>query len=805
MKTLLKNTASAAALAAAALWPASAGAEPPVGEFATPEQLAQLWKPLPLPGLQEQIQDAHVNGKNCVWKNVSPGFVNVIYDLVVRNGVITFVLDGGGVVQSTDGGKTWKQISHGLSGEGGFNSFDISPADPKIIVCAGSYLDHTLDGGKTWAPLNEKALPPYSLGKKIMFGRVRFNGDGSRVFSALGSFGHDLEPRFRWAYRYEEKMKEFYPYKVVYVGDAAGANVKALELGESEFAGIRTIYAHPQNPNVVYFSFADSTLFVTRNAKEDAPTFTQLEVPGMEGYEIIDINASPENNGQLLLTLLPKEAKAPSKVLLAKDSGSARLECSEVPFNDQNGKPVLNPSQHKIVTAQWNPRRKDQVFVGAIANNTTFVSDDGMKTFRKIPFPLNMQADELGEYNSTISFYGQISWFAFDRKSDLAVTWSPIGGFSSTDQFKTWTPLLMAYDEKTKLYGNKGAGFAECAVNIAIRKHNTYMVTNDHGVFRSNGADVTQWRRISKNPGIPRNPDGSLWTYMFWPMAVSDDEKYIYISADERPTYSNKSVRLVRSKDQGETWEDVTAHLNQGPVLSFMGESYGVKHGQLVKIIFDSSNSDHQWVLFSNHLFYSKDGGETFTEQDSPLFVKDNKSYFNQLVFDAGHKTLYLGNRFSFTNGEGLIRSRDYGQTWEPVNLPLGPNPVFNVTASGKLVLSLSAGRLAVVPFDKIDGGKIEPDMIKFPKGEAKEAEKFARFNPIYCDGEDILTFYGRRIDNYSDAMGPLLSRDGGETFQWIVYNLPCREPLNAEIRDGKIMIGNRGVYFWDYKQAPAR
>lgn len=49
--------------------------------------------------------------------------------------------------------------------------------------------------------------------------------------------------------------------------------------------------------------------------------------------------------------------------------------------------------------------------------------------------------------------------------------------------------------------------------------------------------------------------------------------------------------------------------------------------------------------------------------------------------------------------------------------------------------------------------------------------------------------------------MGPLLSRDGGKTFQWITYNLPCVGwPCAVTIHDGKIVIGTRGLYAWKYK-----
>jgi len=761
----------------------------------TRELMERQWPKVSLRGMREQILDAQVKGVNCVWKNISPGYTNVIYDTVVDNGVITFILDGAGLVQSIDGAKTWKQISYNLSGAGGFNSFDISPANPKIIITAGSYLDRTLDGGKTWSSIEDKALPPYSLGKKIMFGRVRFNSDGSRVFSSFGAFGHGLETRWD----YEKDMAEEFGKKKVYVGDASGANFQVFNLGP--FAGIRTIYPHPRNPQLVYLSFSDGELFVTRNAKDKTPTFDKLEVPEGDGYEIIDINASPSKEGELLLTMQLKDNGGQSKVLLAKDKGGNRLECSELEINGRDGKSMILPKQ-KIVTAQWNPRVRDQIFVGSFVQSGILVSDNGSKIFHKIPFPQNLKCDESLSPNG-YSFYADPTWFRFDRKdTNLAVCWSAIGAWCSSDKFKTWEPLLMTYDDHKKLYGNKGAGFAECAVNIFIRKNNAYMVTNDHGAFRSDGADYTKWKRITNNPGIPRNDDKSYWTYMYWPMSVSEDEKYLYLVADELPVYSYKSVKLLQSTDRGDSWKDITSHVNGGGVLSFYGERFGVKHGQLIKILFDPSNSENQWLMFTDHLFFSSNGGKTFKEEDSPIFLKDAKTGFSQIAFDAKHKVLYLANRFSFAGGASLARSRDYGATWEPLDLGIGGYPVFNVTGSGNLVISGADGKLAVVPYERINAGKIESDMVKIPKGDVvkEPPEERGRYNPIYCDGEDILAFYTRRKDKLVTPLGPVLSRDGGKTFQWINYNLPCKEGLSAAIGDGKIIIGNRGVYYWKYK-----
>ncbi len=57
-----------------------------------------------------------------------------------------------GFIASTDGGKTWRQISPGVGGPVDFHQMTVSPVDPKTIygAYAGS-LQVSRDGGKTWA------------------------------------------------------------------------------------------------------------------------------------------------------------------------------------------------------------------------------------------------------------------------------------------------------------------------------------------------------------------------------------------------------------------------------------------------------------------------------------------------------------------------------------------------------------------------------------------------------------------------------------------------------------------------------
>jgi hypothetical protein len=72
-------------------------------------------------------------------------------------------------------------------------------------------------------------------------------------------------------------------------------------------------------------------------------------------------------------------------------------------------------------------------------------------------------------------------------------------------------------------------------------------------------------------------------------------------------------------------------------------------------------------------------------------------------------------------------------------------------------------------------------------------------FTNIQSDGNDVLAIADCRWGATRLApMGPLLSRDGGKTFSWIRYNLPCTGGAPATISNGIIIMedpANLSVY----------
>ncbi|HNX95115.1 MAG TPA: hypothetical protein PKL14_08140 [Holophaga sp.] len=770
-------------------------AETPLPDFAqqnleaiaAPLLKGRTWQPVKIPGLRDQVLNAHLNGVKSVWQNVSPGYANVIYDLKVDGGVITLILDLGGVVQSTDGGKTWRALSYWYPGNGVYGEFftcDVSPADSKLVLAGGRNLARTTDGGKTWSEVYSPALPPFTIaanygtvaGSYATYGRVRFNADGSRVFAALGALGHNLKER--WGA--ETDMAARFPKSLVYVGDGTASAFQATPLGA--FSGIRLIHPHPTNPDVVYFAFGNGDFYVTRNARASTPTFEKLAIPA--GYEVIEMDCSPWTEGDVLLVLKSLTNADSGKVLLGHDTGSG-LSWVEVPLVNAKGAAYTCTA---VRCAKWNPKIQNQVVVGIEDRAQLLVSSDNLKSFSPIPVPTSLQHGES-------SFYLDAQKVAFDRKSNLAAAWSWIGGWTSTDGFKTWDDLLMSYDDANQLWGNRGVGFAECAVNVIQRPSAAYLCTNDHGLFRSNGSDHAHWKRISRNAGMP-TVNGKPWASLFFPMGVSPDESCMLAfargAAPNNP-YSNNQLKLVRSSDKGETWADVTATLGLGDPFALTSDP--------IQILFNDDASQ-QWILTDEFLYFSNNGGASF--QASPLPFAAGTGLC-QLAYDANHKWLYL------TTASGFARSSDGGASWTQLSQTFTPG--LGVTGAGDLVLGLF-GRLAVVPYGQIDAlaaknGFTESALTPYVKATIGDTVLEATssmngFQRIQCNGQVVLATvrFGDNWGNRVCGEGPLVSFDGGATFQWAMYNLPTPVIFSSSVSDTEILLGcGGGAFRWDLTQ----
>ncbi len=741
------------------------------------------------------------------WKNVSPGFVNVPMNVKVDGETISILVDIGGMFQSSDGGRSWRHLTY--NDQSGidcweFWDFDINPADKGNILIAGQRLYRSADGGASWKPVVEGVPAPFHhAARGEDFAQVKFNCDGSRAFAALGT--DKLRPR--------RNAGKSQPSKAVFISSDKGVSFNRVELGEG-FSRAKRIFPHPSKPETVLVSFEDGSLLLCENAKAQEPAFRSVKLP--DGYFARELCVDEKDLDLYYAVLVPKSPKGedgkPSFSMLASfRSGAGELQARQVPLKDEIGCEIKEP---KLVSAGFNPRKPGQFVLGVGETGYLLISDDRLASFRKRPLPAELYCDgKLGH------FYGQVESIAFGP-SPHAVLSSRIGVWISDDNFETIRNLTMRYEGG--LFGNYGVGMPANINSMALTKGHLIFCAQDHGLWSAERPDCSKWKILSsksdeaKFPAQPAPWGGSYtWLHMVQRVFASYDERFLYIGCNAMMKKKFKhdflaEKKIFLSSDLGGSWTDVTARLGRGDVYP--------EGSLLLKTLFDPRNSARHWILFSDALFRTEDGGKTFARVESPLF-KDvgeaSQEFFSDIAFDPAHGTLYLALAPDRLKGKPLNRegglaalyeSADAGRSWKVRDIGQNAVKSVGVTASGTLVVGTQRSgaqpaRLISIPY----GMKYDPSMIKLTVGDTPEEMTANQLSigPVICDGEDVLA-YSNIEWLHSDrffCQGPLLSRDGGKSFQWIHADLPNNNIWSAEMRDGNALLGTTsGLMRWQYK-----
>ena len=741
-----------------------------------------------IPGRRQQVLAAR-HDRETTWTHIAPGFVNVPSHVELDGDTITMLIDIGGLMQSTNGGRTWKALTYHL--EGGvtgrtFFDFDISPRDGDRIVIGGNLIYATDDGGRTWKEIR-RGLPESRYGRRRNgFGQVAFTADGTRLFTATGT-----KPFMPVGW--EKLLSSQYERKNVYVSGGDVENFRAIPL-EEPFAPVARIQPHPNDPDVVYVSFKDGSFYRTRNATAVIPDFEKQNVPA--GYFVQDMAISPEAPSRMLVTLTPKDRKTGNAAVAeCRDCLAGAMSFKELPLHDEDGRKIVD---REFLSIGFNPNQPRQIVVGSAYNDHILISDNGLRSVRKFSLPERFYCDGLMG-----NFYGNIERVFFGD-SPHAVVVSRIGSWISSDNFASLEDLTMTCRDGE--FGNKGMGSPANVNALAFTKNHLYFSAQDHRAWRASNDDHNAWKKITAdrdNEGIPTQdaPWGQLtWFWGVERIFASDDDKIVYINADayEKDYKGSKfwqNKKFFVSRNQGETWTDMTTHLGRGDV--YPGNSL------FLEVLFDERSSERQWFLFSDALFFSADGGATFTECTSPLFApftREERNAFSDAAFDEKHGILYLAATVADSDLDrklehALFRSADMGKTWEPFDIGQNAVKSIGVTASGTLVVGTmkaadQPARLIVIPCGKA----YHPGMVKKTMGDTEyeiSANQLS-FWPVVTDGEDILA-YANINWVHSDrffAQGPLLSTDGGDSFEWMNHDLPCSNIWSAEMKDGTIVLG---------------
>lgn len=263
----------------------------------------------------------------------------------------------------------------------------------------------------------------------------------------------------------------------------------------------------------------------------------------------------------------------------------------------------------------------------------------------------------------------------------------------STDGGLTYEAKSAAKSSDSKLNQNMLSGAETLSLAIDPSDPNKlYLGTRNDGVFLTKDGG-NEWQRLEYPPlkvyGLAVDPKNG---------------NRIYASGEWQG-----SGQLYRSDDGGQKWDRIYTEPAQGSIIISLaidptrdGTLYaGISSGVVVKttdagatwsnikntafqlpaagqgnpannIVLDAQDPDTLYISYINRgLFKSRDGGLTFTELKAvppkvgtqATYVNSRETFYTLVADPSRGGTLYAANK------AGLLRSRDYGDTWELMNI----------------------------------------------------------------------------------------------------------------------------------------
>jgi|KBSSwiStaDraftv2_1062776.scaffolds.fasta_scaffold02420_2 photosystem II stability/assembly factor-like uncharacterized protein len=661
--------------------------------------------------------------------------------------IFYFGAAGGGVWKTTDGGSNWEVVSDKDFKTGSVGAIAVAESDPNVIYVGmgeshirgnlshGDGVYKSTDGGKSWKNVG--------LSDSRQIARVRVHPKNpDLVYVAV--LGHAWGPNAeRGIFRSEDGGKSW--KKILFVDDKTGASDLAMD---------------PNNPRTLYAGFwqvvrkpwdlvsggSGSSLWKSTDGGDTWKKLTDGLPEGTWGK--VGVAVSQARPGRVFASVE------------AKNGGLFRSE-------DDGGKFTHVNDEHKIRERAWyyswiypDPQNADTVY---LPNVQMHKSSDGGKSFANMSVPhgdnhdLWIDPDDssrmiLGnDGGATITMNGGKTWSTQDNQ--------PTAQFyrvTTDNQFPYW------------VYGSQQDNSNVC-IPSAVPGDSI-----DAKDWHPAGGGESGWMAVD-----PKDPDivyageygGQITRYdhrtkqvrniMAWPQLAdghaTSDLKYrfqwnapILISPNDPKALYHASQILLRTRDGGETWEEISPDLTRN-AKDKQGKAGG-------PITFDIT------------------GVEVY-----------------DTIFALGESTAEPGVIWAGSD-DGLVHvTRDNGKTWQDVT-PKGMPEWIQINAIDASPRDKGAAYVAATAY-KLDDfhpylyktkdyGKT---WTKIVNGIPDDAfTRVVREDPV----REGLLFAGTEVGLY-------VSFDDGATWQTFQRNLPYTPVTDLAIKDGDLVVATQGRSFW--------
>ncbi len=594
----------------------------------------------------------------------------------VRHDPFTFYFGatGGGVWKTTDGGSNWQVVSDKDFKTGSIGAIAVAESDPNVVyvgtgeepirgnVSHGDGVYKSTDAGRTWKNVG--------LRDTRQIARIRVHPKNPDLVYVAAQ-GHVWGPNAeRGIFRSEDGGKTW--KKILYVDEKTGASDLAMDPANPRilYAGFWQVVRHPWE---LVSGGPGSSLWKSTDGGDSWKKLTAGLPEGIWGK--VGVAVSPARPGRVFA------------FVEAAHGGLYRSDDSGEKFTHVN-------DEHKIRERAWyyswvypDPKNAEVLY---LPNVQMHKSIDGGKTFASMHVPhgdnhdLWIDPDDPNRFivgndgGATITDNGGASWSTQDNQ--------PTAQFyrvTTDNQFPYWVYGSQQDNSNVCIpSGVPGDGIGSSDWHAAGGGESGWMAVDpkDPNVVYAGeyGGIITRYDHRTKQARI----------VMAWPQLAdghaTKDLKYrfqwnapIMISPNDPKALYHASQILLRSRDEGETWEEISPDLTRND-KSKQGKSGGpitidVTGVELYSVIFALGESAADpgvlWAGSDDGLVHvTRDNGKTWqnvTPKGMPEWIQINA--IDASPRDKGTAyvaaTMYKWDDFR----PYLYKTSDYGKTWTKI------------------------------------------------------------------------------------------------------------------------------------------
>jgi photosystem II stability/assembly factor-like uncharacterized protein len=657
---------------------------------------------------------------------------------------------GGGLWKTTDGGQSWLPIADGEIKAGSIGAIAVAPSDPNVVyvgtgsacprgnVSAGVGTYRSTDGGGTWQSIG--------LENSGQIGSIKVHPTDPDLLyvAALGNiFGPNEE---RGVYRSRDGGNNW--EKILYASERAGAVDLSIDPNNPRviFAGFWEV---ERNPWTLISGGEGSGLWVTRDGGDNWEKVTEGLPEGTWGKVAVSVSGA---TSQRVYALIEAEKGG----LFRSDDGGKKWRMIN---DDSNFRQRAWYYTHLFA----DPKNADKLY---ILNVGMWGSNDGGKSFRRIrtqhgdnhdlwihPEDPNIMI-EGNDGGANVSYNGGRSWSVESNQ--------PTAEFyrvSVDDRFPY------------RIYGcqqdNSCVSIASRTGGGGIGEKDWYIIggcESGHVAIDPRDPNITYSGCYGGSLGRYDHKTGQHREIMAWPQVAvgmaARDLKYrwqwnapIRLSPHDPDTLYHASQVVHRSKDQGQSWEEISPDLSRN----------------------DPEKQDY--------------AGAPITRDNTGVEVYSTIFAFEESPQTPG--TLWAGT------DDGLVHiSRDDGKNWTDIT----PKKMPEWGTVNTIDLSAHQDGRALIAVQKYRLNDFAPYIFRTNDFGATWTKLTDGDNGI-PDGHFVRTV---REDPVRKGLlyagteyGMYVSFNDGHNWQSLQSNLPVVPITEMQIRHGDLILSTQGRSFW--------